>query len=98
MKTTSSSLSLAVLSAAMFAVSCGSQEQAPRSGVIITLDTTRAGALDLYGADRGITPNLTRLAQPGVVYDSAHTVAPITLPAHVSMMTGLYPLRHGVRD
>ena len=98
MNYTASSRLLLALWIATAVVSCGPPEQAPRSGVIITLDTTRAGALDLYGADRGITPNLTRLAQPGIVYDRAHTVAPITLPAHVSMMTGLYPLRHGVRD
>jgi len=77
---------------------CGSEDHKPLSGVIITLDTTRAGALDLYGANRGITPNLSRVAESALVYDRAHTVAPITLPAHTSMMTGLYPLRHGVRD
>jgi arylsulfatase A-like enzyme len=98
MKHRPSHRSLAGLCIVALAWGCGVQEQGPLSGVIITLDTTRAGALDLYGADRGITPNLTRLAGPAVVYDRAHTVAPITLPAHVSMMTGLYPLRHGVRD
>ncbi|MFT7670029.1 MAG: choline-sulfatase [Planctomycetota bacterium] len=70
----------------------------PLSGVLITLDTTNLGALDIYGKDRGLTPNLKSLAQGGVVYETAHTVAPLTLPAHVSMMTGLYPIRHGVRE
>lgn len=70
----------------------------PLSGVLITLDTTNTGALDIYGKDRGLTPRLAQLAQSGVVFDRAHTVAPITLPAHTSMLTGLYPLRHGVRE
>ena len=49
-----------------------------------------------------------RVAPPLVVIDlvgevtnfaeDAITVAPITLPAHTSIMTGLYPPAHGVRD
>lgn len=81
-----------------FTLGCAGDVTGPLSGVIITIDTTRPGALDLYGADRGITPNLVRLARASVVYERAQTVAPITLPAHASMMTGLYPLRHGIRD
>ena len=69
-----------------------------RSAVLITLDTTNPRALDLYGKSRGITPHLARLAEEGVVYDRAWTVAPLTLPSHSSMLTGLYPVRHGVRD
>jgi tetratricopeptide (TPR) repeat protein len=32
------------------------------------------------------------------VFDQAITVAPLTLPAHASLLTGAYPPRHGVRD
>ncbi|MFT7484349.1 MAG: choline-sulfatase [Candidatus Paceibacteria bacterium] len=80
--------------------SCGSttQEELPLCGVLITIDTTNAQALDMYGEDRGLTPSLARLAESSLIYDRAHTAVPITLPAHTSMMTGLYPLRHGVRD
>jgi choline-sulfatase len=81
-----------------FLVACGDPQPHPLSGVLITLDTTNAPALDFYGKDRGITPYLAALAAESVVFDRAHTVAPMTLPAHASMMTGLYPLRHGVRD
>jgi hypothetical protein len=38
------------------------------------------------------------LANESVLFEQAYTVAPLTLPAHASMLTGLYPLRHGVRD
>ncbi len=69
-----------------------------RSGVLITMDTTNVSAIDCYGNDRGITPNLQRLAAECVVYENARTVAPVTLPAHTSMLTGLYPMRHTVRD
>jgi arylsulfatase A-like enzyme len=65
---------------------------------LITLDTTRADALGAYGAARGLTPALDRIAREGIVYEAARSVAPITLPAHTSMLTGLYPPRHGIRD
>ena len=43
-------------------------------------------------------PALERLAREGVLFDQAMTVAPLTLPAHASLFTGLFPPRHGVRD
>ena len=68
------------------------------SGVLITLDTTNASALGVYSQRAGITPNLDALATESLVYTNARTVAPLTLPAHSSMLTGLYPIRHTVRD
>lgn len=68
------------------------------SVLLITLDTTRADALGCYGAQPAVTPALDEIARRGVRYDQARTVAPITAPAHASMLTGLYPPRHGVRD
>ncbi|MBK7875877.1 MAG: sulfatase-like hydrolase/transferase [Planctomycetes bacterium] len=71
----------------------------PRPNVLlITLDTTRADALGCYAPRPGLTPNLDALARESVVFDRARTVAPLTLPAHASMLTGLYPPRHGARD
>lgn len=68
-----------------------------RSAVLITLDTTTPDALDIYGENAGITPHLSALAAESVVFDRARSVAPITLPSHASMHTGLYPMRHDVR-
>lgn len=91
-----------VLLYSSFCTACTKSEDSPPrprvSGVLITLDTTNVRALDMYGPDRKITPNLVAFAGESVIFDKAHTVAPITLPAHTSMLTGLYPLRHGVRD
>ena len=42
------------------------------------------------------TPRLDQLA--GVLFDRALTAAPITLPAHASLLTGTYPFAHGVRN
>lgn len=66
--------------------------------VIVTLDTTRADRLSPYGFMDVRMPHLERLAAEGVVFDQALTVAPLTLPAHASLFTGLLPPAHGVRD
>ena len=66
--------------------------------VLITLDTLRADHLGAYGNTNVPTPNLDQLAREGVVFEQAMTVAPLTLPAHSSIMTGQFPPRHGVRD
>ncbi len=87
-----------VLFAALALVACGGEGELPPSGVLVTLDTTNYGALDVYGKDRDITPALDSLAAESVIYDRAYTTTPMTLPSHTSMLTGLYPLRHGVRD
>jgi arylsulfatase A-like enzyme len=68
------------------------------SVVVITLDTTRADRLSPYGFMNVSLPHLERLAREGVVFDQATTVAPLTLPAHTSLFTGLLPPHHGVRD
>lgn len=68
------------------------------SVVLITLDTTRADHLGCYGAAFASTPNLNALAKAGVRFNLALSPAPLTFPSHVSLMTGLVPRRHGVRD
>ena len=70
----------------------------PLNLVIITLDTTRADRLPVYGFMDTSMPALDRLAREGVVFDQATSVAPLTLPAHTSLFTGLFPPGHGVRD
>ena len=42
----------------LLVAACGGEEPRRLSGVLITLDTTNPGALDLYGEDRGLTPSL----------------------------------------
>ena len=75
-----------------------SAEPVPVSVLLITLDTTRADRLGCYGADRATTPNLDGLARRGVRFDEAISPAPLTLPSHASLMTGMVPRRHGVRN
>src|SRR5215831_5611156 len=70
----------------------------PSGLVIITLDTTRADRLPAYGFGGVATPAIDSLVARGVVFDEAVTVAPLTLPAHTSLFTGLYPATHGVHE
>jgi arylsulfatase A-like enzyme len=93
---------IALLCAACCAAAgCGDAEPSSagdaRGVVLITLDTTRRDALSAFGGAAGTTPNLDRLAAESTVATWARSVAPITLVAHTSMLTGLYPPRHGVR-
>jgi choline-sulfatase len=74
------------------------EASAKPSVLLISIDTTRADRLGCYGRPDASTPNLDRWAAEGVVFENAVTPVPITLPAHVSLMSGLLPHRHGVRD
>jgi choline-sulfatase len=65
--------------------------------LLITLDTTRADHLGCYGDSRATTPNVDALARGGVLFMQNASPAPLTLPAHSSIMTGMYPTHHGVR-
>jgi arylsulfatase A-like enzyme/Flp pilus assembly protein TadD len=68
-----------------------------RNVVLVSIDTCRADHLSCYGYPRQTTPNIDALAQDGVLFKSAFTPVPMTLPAHTSMLTGTYPPIHGVR-
>ncbi len=71
----------------------------PRLNVLlISFDTTRADHLGCYGDSAATTPVLDSLAATGVRFAGACTAAPITLPAHATVLTGLYPPSHGVRN
>ena len=68
------------------------------SVVLVSIDTLRADRLPLYGYARGRTPHLDRLGREGIVFDDVISHVPLTLPAHASMLTGLLPPKHAVRD
>ncbi|MFT7521444.1 MAG: arylsulfatase A-like enzyme, partial [Kiritimatiellia bacterium] len=70
----------------------------PPNFLLVTVDTLRADVLGSYGHRAGASPNIDRLAAQGTRFDRAYTVTPLTIPAHSSLFTGLYPPRHGVRD
>ena len=65
--------------------------------ILVTLDTTRADHLGCYGNPTVRTPVLDGLARRGVLFEQAATASPLTLPAHCTILTGMYPTYHGVR-
>jgi arylsulfatase A-like enzyme len=70
----------------------------PPSLIVITLDTTRADRLGCYGYPQAQTPHLDRFAQENILFENTLSPAPMTLPAHASLFTGMYPLAHGIRS
>lgn len=86
--------------------SCASEgEVQERAGVtasrpsilLVTLDTTRADSVG--PAAQGVeTRAFNALAARGRLFTRAYATAPETLPAHASMMTGLYAAGHGVHE
>src|SRR5687768_5466236 len=84
-------------------LSCSSprkSEVAPRqiNIVLVTIDTLRADRLGCYGYTKIETPALDQLARRGTLFENAVAQAPLTAPSHASMMTGLNPTVHKVRD
>jgi arylsulfatase A-like enzyme/Tfp pilus assembly protein PilF len=94
---TGAALVLAVLAASLL---LRGRRLEPFSGnlLVITLDTTRADSLGVYGGEGDHTPNLDRLAREGILFKDCVTPVPLTLPAHVSLFTGRTPLAHQVRN
>lgn len=66
--------------------------------VLITIDTLRADHVGAYGDRDAATPVLDELAARGVRFVHAVAHVPLTLPSHASLLTGLTPLAHGVRN
>jgi choline-sulfatase len=66
--------------------------------VLVTIDTLRADRLGAYGNTTVATPNLDRLAREGAMALHASAQVPLTRPSHVTLLTGLYPAEHGIRD
>ncbi len=63
--------------------------------LVIVVDTLRADHLSTYGYARPTSPSLSRIADQGVLFENAMAPSSWTLPSHASMLTGLYPQRHG---
>ena len=71
----------------------------PRPNIlVITIDTLRADRLGCYGNENRLTPHLDELAKQGLVFTHATSPRAKTTPSIVSILSGLYPKDHGVRD
>ena len=66
--------------------------------ILVTIDTLRADRLGCYGNRSIPTPTADRLARDGVIFRRAIAQVPLTLPSHVAILTGTYPMWNGVED
>lgn len=80
------------LALTLLTMGCPSGAAKPEILFLITLDTTRADALELSAANSA-TPHFARLAQAGFYFSNAYTLTPITLPSHASMFFSQPPHR-----
>ena len=66
--------------------------------VLISIDTLRSDRLPAYGYRGVATPALDALRADSVLFERAYCQTPLTLPSHATLMTGVLPSEHGVRD
>lgn len=98
---------LLVIAAALVAVAAGAIVALRGGGsapsrttpvILISIDTLRSDHLPAYGYQGVSTPNLDAFRADAILYERAYSHCPLTLPSHASMLTGLLPADHGIRD
>ncbi|MCA8917555.1 MAG: sulfatase [Planctomycetes bacterium] len=72
--------------------------KAPKHLIVISIDTLRSDHLGCYGYGKKTSPTIDALAKEGVVFENHYTCYPLTLPAHLTQLTGVSSLGHRVRD
>ena len=80
------------------AISPASSDRVRPPVVLISVDTLRSDRLPVYGHTEVDTPNIDRFRQDAILVEHVFSPYPLTLPAHASILTGLQPPEHGVRD
>jgi arylsulfatase A-like enzyme len=96
-------LRILIFGSIAFHVRCNKEPSAPSVSskanvLLVTFDTTRADYLSCYGRAGNTTSTIDAIAREGMRWANCYTTAPITLPAHATIMTGLYPFQHKLRD
>ena len=89
---------LALLAALALAAPAQAEAAGPPHVILISIDTLRRDALAALSSEAGALPALDRLAAEGVRFANAFSSSSWTLPAHASLLTGLYPDKHGATD
>ena len=66
--------------------------------ILINMDETRPDRLGCYGYAKAKTDFIDRIANEGVLFEDAFSSSCLTPVAHGSVLCGVYPMKHGVRD
>jgi len=64
--------------------------------LVIVVDTLRADHLSAYGYSRPTSPEIDLIAKRGILFENAIAPCSWSLPSHASLLTGRYPLEHGL--
>ena len=64
--------------------------------ILISIDDLRADHLGCYGYKRNTSPHIDSFAKRNIIFKNCYVHQPWTLPSHISMLTSLYPITHGV--
>lgn len=92
-------LLLTALGLAAAGLSCQkSVEQRRPNLILVSIDTLRADHLSVYGYDRPTSPEISRLAKEGILFEQAFSQSPKTATSHMSLFTGVYPPAHRVAN
>ncbi len=89
-------LSIAAVVVPALLLSCGGGVKDRHNIVFISIDTLRADHLGCYGYFRDTSPVIDSLASESVLFERCLAPMATTLPSHLSLMTGTYPVEHGV--
>jgi arylsulfatase A-like enzyme/tetratricopeptide (TPR) repeat protein len=73
-------------------------KKGPYNLILISIDTVRTDALQLYNQNGAPTPSLNRISEKGHVFNDFISQVPFTLPSHCTMLTGTYPMKHLVQE
>lgn len=80
---------------ALTLVGC-TREKTPPNVVLLVIDTLRADMLPVYGENSELAPFISKIGKEGVVFENAFSTSSWTAPGTASILTGLYPIQHGV--
>lgn len=90
-----------LIALALLVVAC--QRDIPRGSsripiFIISIDTLRSDHLPAYGYQGIKTPSIDALRADSILFESAYSHCPLTLPSHATILTGKLPADTGIRD
>jgi arylsulfatase A-like enzyme len=84
--------------------SSGHANKGQRPVILISIDSLRAdftspyGHKSIFAPDVPTMPFLQELADDGVLFEHASAASPWTLPSHMTLLTGMNAVEHGVRS
>lgn len=64
--------------------------------IFIVIDALRAQNLGIYGYHKDTSPVIDTIGREGVIFDNAYCCFNATDPSITSMLTGMYPISHGI--